>query len=227
MITEYYRKEHTTMAVVETLNYKVRNVSEDTPSEKSVSLKLSVIENNSKYLIHRAIVNQDNKKRQGNACTKTRSEVRAGGKKPWKQKGTGQARSGSKNSPLWNGGGVAFGPRPRSYERKINSKEWKLALQTALFNSNNKITIIENFVDKVETPNTKNFLNKLAKVINLEEKSLLILKEHNSNASLAVRNVAKLDILYSNTLNVKSILMAKNILITEDALQNIQKTYHD
>lgn len=215
------------MAVVETLNYKVRNVSEDTPSEKSVSLKLSVIENNSKYLIHRAIVNQDNKKRQGNACTKTRSEVRAGGKKPWKQKGTGQARSGSKNSPLWNGGGVAFGPRPRSYERKINSKEWKLALQTALFNSNNKITIIENFVDKVETPNTKNFLNKLAKVINLEEKSLLILKEHNSNASLAVRNVAKLDILYSNTLNVKSILMAKNILITEDALQNIQKTYHD
>lgn len=227
MITEYYRKEHTTMAVVETLNYKVRNVSEDTPSEKSVSLKLSVIENNSKYLIHRAIVNQDNKKRQGNACTKTRSEVRAGGKKPWKQKGTGQARSGSKNSPLWNGGGVAFGPRPRSYERKINSKEWKLALQTALFNSNNKITIIENFVDKVETPNTKNFLDKLAKVINLEEKSLLILKEHNSNASLAVRNVAKLDILYSNTLNVKSILMAKNILITEDALQNIQKTYHD
>jgi large subunit ribosomal protein L4 len=215
------------MAVVETLNYKVRNVSEDTPSEKSVSLKLSVIENNSKYLIHRAIVNQDNKKRQGNACTKTRSEVRAGGKKPWKQKGTGQARSGSKNSPLWNGGGVAFGPRPRSYERKINSKEWKLALQTALFNSNNKITIIENFVDKVETPNTKNFLDKLAKVINLEEKSLLILKEHNSNASLAVRNVAKLDILYSNTLNVKSILMAKNILITEDALQNIQKTYHD
>lgn len=217
------------MAVLETLNYKVRNVSEnkDKSSEKSVSLNLSVIENNSKYLIHRAIVNQDNKKRQGTACTKTRSEVRAGGKKPWKQKGTGQARAGSKNSPLWNGGGVAFGPKPRSYAKKINSKEWKLALQTALFTSNNKITVIENFIDGLEKPNTKNFLQKLTKFINLEDKNLLILREPNPNASLSIRNVAKLDILYSNTLNVKSILMAKNILITEDALQNIQKTYHD
>jgi large subunit ribosomal protein L4 len=217
------------MAVLETLNYKIRNVSEnnDTSSEKSVSLKLSVIENNSKYLIHRAIVNQDNKKRQGTACTKTRSEVRAGGKKPWKQKGTGQARSGSKNSPLWNGGGVAFGPRPRSYETKINSKEWKLALQTALFNSKDKITVIENFIDKLEKPNTKKLLEKLTKVTNLDDRNLLILKEPNSNACLSIRNVAKIDILYSNTLNVKSILMAKKIVITEDALQNIQKTYHD
>lgn len=217
------------MTVLETLHYKVKNVNEnkDTSSEKSISLELSVTENNSKYLIHRAIVNQDNKKRQGTASTKTRSEVRAGGKKPWKQKGTGQARSGSKNSPLWNGGGVAFGPKPRSYERKINSKEWKLALQTALFASNNKITIIENFVDDFKKPNTKKFLEKLTKFINLDDRNLLILKEPNSNASLSIRNVEKLNILYSNTLNVKSILMAKNILITEDALQNIQKTYHD
>lgn len=217
------------MTVLETLHYKVKNVNEnkDASSDKSVSLKLSVVENNSKYLIHRAVVNQDNKKRQGTACTKTRSEVRAGGKKPWKQKGTGQARSGSKNSPLWNGGGVAFGPRPRSYEGKINSKESKLALQTALFASNEKITIIENFVDEFKKPNTKKFLEKLTKFINLDDRNLLILKEPNSNASLSIRNVEKLNILYSNTLNVKSILMAKNILITEDALQNIQKTYHD
>lgn len=102
------------MAILETLTYPVKSIDGDLSSEKSVTFKLNVIKNNSKYLLHRAVVAQDSNSRQGTACTKTRSEVRAGGKKPWKQKGTGQARSGSKNSPLWAGGGVAFGPRPRS-----------------------------------------------------------------------------------------------------------------
>ena len=217
------------MAVLETLNYKVKTIGEgtNTLSEKSVSLKLNIIENNSKYLIHRAVVNQNNQSRQGTSCTKTRSEVRAGGKKPWKQKGTGQARAGSKNSPLWNGGGVAFGPKPRSYKTKLNAKEWKLALQTALFNSSNKITIVAEFMEGIDKPNTKKVLERLQRVADLQNRTLLVLKQPDMNTTLSLRNVGQLNILYSNTLNVKDILIAKNIIIAEDALDNIQKTYHD
>lgn len=215
------------MAVIETLNYKVNSLEKGGSLDKSVSLSLKVTDSNSKYILHRAVVAQDSQSRQGTACTKTRSEVRAGGKKPWKQKGTGQARSGSKNSPLWRGGGVAFGPRPRSYKKKINSKELKLALQTALYTSNSKITVIENFTENLNQPSTKDLLTKLENVVNTSDKTLLIIKEPNKNVSLSVRNVNNMSLLYSNTLNVKEILLAKKIVITQDALENIQKTYHD
>jgi large subunit ribosomal protein L4 len=215
------------MAIVETLTYTVKSIDGELSSEKSVALKLNVIKNNSKYLLHRAIVAQDSNGRQGTACTKTRSEVRAGGKKPWKQKGTGQARAGSKNSPLWNGGGVAFGPRPRSYKKKINAKEWKLALQTALFNCKAKITVIDQVVGTIERPNTKKVLESLNQFRTLQDKTLLIIKEANPNVTLSIRNVDKVNILYSNSLNVKDVLLATNIIITKDALENIQKTYHD
>lgn len=215
------------MAAIETTNYKVNSLGKGSSSDKSVSLELKVTPNNSKYILHRAVVTQDSQSRQGTACTKTRSEVRAGGKKPWKQKGTGQARSGSKNSPLWRGGGVAFGPRPRSYKKKINSKELKLAIQTALYTCNNKITVVENFTSEIQTPNTKSLLEKLKTVTDLNTKTLLVIKEPNKNISLSVRNVEKMNLLYSNTLNVKDLLIANNIIITEDALETIQKTYHE
>lgn len=215
------------MAVTEKLSYKINPLEKNESSEKSVSLTLKVTENNSKYLLHRAVVAQDSELRQGTACTKTRSEVRAGGKKPWKQKGTGQARSGSKNSPLWKGGGVAFGPRPRSYKKKINSKELKLALQTALYSCNDKIVIIEDLANLLDKPSTKTLLTKLENVINPSSKTLLVLNEPNKNITLSSRNVSNLILLYSNTLNVKDILLAKKIVITANALENIQKTYHD
>jgi large subunit ribosomal protein L4 len=215
------------MALIETLRYKVNHLDKDKSSDKSTSLSLKVTGTKSKYILHRAVVAQDSQARQGTACTKTRSEVRAGGKKPWKQKGTGQARSGSKNSPLWRGGGVAFGPRPRSYAKKINNKELKLALQTALYSCNDKITIVNDFTNTIENPNTRLLLTKLNKVVNLKEKTLLIIKEPNKNVSLSMRNVSNMSLLYSNTLNVKEILLANKIVITEDALENIQKTYHD
>jgi large subunit ribosomal protein L4 len=215
------------MAVTEKLSYKITPLEKNGSSEKSVSLTLKVNENNSKYLLHRAVVAQDSQLRQGTACTKTRSEVRAGGKKPWKQKGTGQARSGSKNSPLWKGGGVAFGPRPRSYKKKINSKELKLALQTALYSCNDKIVIIEEFANLLDKPSTKTLLTKLENVINPSSRTLLVLNEPNKNITLSSRNVSNLTLLYSNTLNVKDILLAKKIVITANALENIQKTYHD
>jgi|SaaInlV_125m_DNA_1040241.scaffolds.fasta_scaffold00413_36 large subunit ribosomal protein L4 len=215
------------MAVTEKLSYKITPLEKNGSSEKSVSLTVKVNENSSKYLLHRAVVAQDSQIRQGTACTKTRSEVRAGGKKPWKQKGTGQARSGSKNSPLWNGGGVAFGPKPRSYKKKINSKELKLAIQTALYSCNDKIIVVEDFASSLEKPNTKAFLTKLGDVIDSSSKTLVVINEPNKNVMLSSRNVNNLTLLYSNTLNVKDILLAKKIVITESALENIQKTYHD
>lgn len=214
------------MTVIETLNYKVNTLEKNELSEKSVSLSLKFSESNSKYILHRAVVAQDSQLRQGTACTKTRSEVRAGGKKPWKQKGTGQARAGSKNSPLWRGGGVAFGPRPRSYKKKINSKELKLALQTALYICSEKITVVKDFSNIIKSPNTKKLLTTLNNIVDTKNRTLLIINEPNKSISLSVRNVDTINLLYSNTLNVKEILLAKKIIITENALEGIQKTYH-
>lgn len=214
------------MAVLEKITYNLESVDKASSLNKEVSLELNITKDNSKYILHRAVVAQNSGFRQGNACTKTRSEVRAGGKKPWKQKGTGQARSGSKNSPLWKGGGVTFGPRPHSYKKKINNKEWKLALQTALYLSNKKIRVIEEFSNSVEICSTKNAMSKLKPFIT-KENNLLIVKNPTQKFILSIRNVANLKVLYSNALNVKDILQATNIIITEDALENIQNVYHD
>nr|BDA98887.1 ribosomal protein L4 [Chroomonas debatzensis] len=215
------------MAVTEKLEYKITTLDGVSSSNKEVSIALNIPQKNPKYLLHRAVVIQDNNARQGNASTKTRSEVRAGGKKPWKQKGTGQARSGSKNSPLWNGGGVAFGPKPRSYRKKINNKEWRLALQTALYTSKNKITIVEDFTKDVQDINTQKFVKKLGNILNIKTKTVLIIKENNPTITLSVRNLKDLTLLTSNALNIKDILGATNIIITSGALENIEKIYHD
>jgi large subunit ribosomal protein L4 len=215
------------MAALEKITYKLESCDKTNSLNKEVSLSLKISEHNSKYLLHRAVTAQDSGLRKGNACTKTRSEVRAGGKKPWKQKGTGQARSGSKNSPLWNGGGVTFGPKPHSYKKKINHKEWRLALQTALYLSNKKIKVVENFVPSLDKSSTKDILKKLNNFMSTNDNNLLIAKMPDQNLFLSTRNIANLKVLYSNTLNIKDILRATNIIITEDALENIQNIYHE
>jgi large subunit ribosomal protein L4 len=215
------------MAVSEKITYKLESFDKASLLNKESSLLLKVNLENSKYILHRAVIAQESAFRKGNACTKTRSEVRAGGKKPWKQKGTGQARSGSKNSPLWKGGGVTFGPKPHSYKKKINHKEWRVALQTALYLSNKKIRVIDNFVNSLELSSTKELAKKLSAFTNLKDNNLLITKTPNQKLFLSTRNIANLKVLYSNTLNVKDILHANNIIITEDALENIQNIYHD
>ena len=111
------------MTLTKQLTYEVRDLNGAIKPNQSISLALKINESRPKYLIHRILILQDANRRQGTASCKTRSEVRGGGRKPWKQKGTGQARSGSSNSPLWNGGGVTFGPKPRDYYKKINIKE--------------------------------------------------------------------------------------------------------
>jgi large subunit ribosomal protein L4 len=212
------------MALITTLNYKLRTSVDDPASNEPKSLELKVATSNPKYLIHRATVTQDALRRQGTASCKTRSEVRGGGKKPWKQKGTGRARSGSSNSPLWRGGGVTFGPKPRLYNKKINDKEKQLALSTALYNSSNKLIIIKDSLDTLTKPSTKEVLNILEKLtpINKGNKTLLIVNTNNKNLLLSVRNIANLQLLYPTTLNLRELLLAKSVIITESALLNIR-----
>ena len=118
-------------------------------------LELKVLEKSGNFLIHRDILRHQISQKQGTVSTKTRSEVRGGGCKPWRQKGTGRARAGSNRSPLWKGGGVIFGPKPRKAILKLNKKERKLALQTLLYNKRNNISIIENLETSINSAKTK------------------------------------------------------------------------
>lgn len=214
------------MASKQTLKYKVHNLTGVTTSETSINL--NVQENNPKYLLHRAVVIQNNNARQGTSSSKTRSEVRGGGKKPWKQKGTGNARSGSSNSPLWKGGGVSFGPKPRSYAKKINSKEWRLSLTTAIQSSFEKTIVVEDFTTELRNCKTKEavkYLSQLLNTLDLSEKILIILSDVNQNVNLSLRNIKNITVLRSNTLNVKDILLANKIIVTDTALKNIQEVY--
>nr|BDA97771.1 ribosomal protein L4 [Rhodomonas sp. NIES-698] len=216
------------MASKQTLNYKVHALTGELSSEASITLNIQ--DKNPKYLLHRAIVAQNNASRQGTSSSKTRSEVRGGGKKPWKQKGTGNARSGSSNSPLWKGGGVSFGPQPRTYSKKINTKEWRLALSTAIKSKFETTFVVEDFSESINIPNTKDIKEILSKVtndVNTSNRVLVILSEVDDNINLSLRNISNITLLRSNTLNVKDILLASKIIITDKALKNIQEVYSD
>lgn len=216
------------MASKQTLNYKVHSLTGEMASETSITLSIQDI--NPKYLLHRAVVAQNNAARQGTASCKTRSEVRGGGKKPWKQKGTGNARSGSSNSPLWKGGGVAFGPKPRSYATKINTKEWRLALNTAIKSRFDNTIVVEDFTNSLDSPKTKKIVDIMNKITNLADPSnriVVILSEINENVNLSLRNLSNVTVLRSNTLNLRDILLANKIIVTEKALKNIQEVYSD
>ena len=112
--------------------------------ESNYELKLNILETSGNYLLHKDLLRHYNSQRQGTLSTKTRSEIRGGGSKPWRQKGTGRARAGSNRSPLWKGGGIIFGPKPKKVILKLNKKERRLALQTLLYNKKNTILVIEN-----------------------------------------------------------------------------------
>lgn len=214
------------MTVNKQLSYDVRDSHGTKNSNTSISISFRVNDSAPKYLIHKAVVIQDRNRRQGTASCKTRSEVRGGGRKPWKQKGTGQARSGSSNSPLWNGGGVTFGPKPRLYSKKINIKERQLALSTALYHSMHKVIVVENSFNSSNTPKTKSFISRLENIVPKESnsRSLVIVHETNNNLSLSVRNIPSVQLLYANTVNLRDLLLAKHILITEKALTHITQS---
>jgi len=194
----------------------------------SQELTLTVLDESGNYLIHKDFLRHSNSQRQGTVSTKTRSEVRGGGRKPWQQKGTGRARAGSNRSPLWKGGGVIFGPKPKSISLKLNKKERRLALQTLLYNKKNNILIIENLETKLQDTKTKNFLKICDNcTINLEQKVLIIVSKKTIPLKLATQNIQNVELILASNLNTFSLLKAKQIILTPLAINEIKEIYCD
>jgi large subunit ribosomal protein L4 len=189
-------------------------------------LKLNVLEMSGNYLLHKDLLRHYSSQKQGTTSTKTRSEVRGGGRKPWRQKGTGRARAGSNRSPLWKGGGVIFGPKPKQSILKLNKKERKLALQTLLYSKRNDILVLEDLESSVTEIGTKKFLKICTDCnINLDQKILVIVSEKTVPLKLSTQNIKNVELISASNLNTFSLLKAKQILLTSSALKNIKEIY--
>lgn len=205
----------------------VRNWQGESVGQATLDLKVASPENAS-HIVHRAVVRQLANARQGTACTKTRAEVRGGGRKPWRQKGTGRARAGSIRSPLWRGGGVIFGPKPRDYSQKMNRKERQLALRTAFQSRAEDLIVVEDFADQFSRPKTKDLVSAMTRWgVEPDSKVLLVLSEKQPNIYLSGRNIPRLRMCLSDSLNVYDVLAADRIVTTAAALAKIQEVYGD
>jgi len=203
----------------------VKNWQGEEVGQATLNLRVAK-EESAAHVVHRSLRLQMANNRQGTASTKTRSEVRGGGRKPWRQKGTGRARAGSIRSPLWRGGGVIFGPKPRDYSHKMNRKEKRLALSTAFQSRSEDLTVIEDFGEQFTKPKTKELMQAIARWgVDTEAKILLVLPEKQENVYLSGRNVAKLKIILANNLNIYDILAADKIIATATAIAKIQEVY--
>ena len=175
------------------------------------------------HLVHMAVVNQLANNRQGTQKAKTRSEVSGGGRKPWRQKGTGHARQGSTRAPQWTGGGVVFAPTPRDYSFKLNKKERRAALKSALTSrvEEKKFIVVDeiNF-DEIKTKKFQDVLNNLS-----VSKALVVLEDGNKNAELSARNIADVKTAKTNTINVYDILKYNTVIATKAAVQAIEEVY--
>ena len=176
------------------------------------------------HLVHMAVVQQLANNRQGTQKAKTRSEVSGGGRKPWRQKGTGHARQGSTRSPQWTGGGVVFAPTPRDYSFKLNRKEKRAALKSALTDkvqSNKLIVIDELKFDEIKTKSFKNVLDNLK----INNKSLVVLNEKDEKVVLSAKNIPTVKTALTNTINVYDILNAQTVVLTKEAVKTIEEVY--
>lgn len=215
------------MTVQKFVTYNSRDINGQ-ELEDEQKLELKVLENSGNYVLHRDLLRHRISLRQGTVSTKTKSEVSGGGRKPWRQKGTGRARAGSNRSPLWRGGGVIFGPKPRQISLKLNKKEKNLALQTLLYNKRNNISIIENLENSIDITKTKTFVTICKNCgINLNEKVLLIVSKKSEHLKLATRNLKMLELINASSLNTLSLLKAKQILLTPLAVKDIKEIYCD
>ena len=175
------------------------------------------------HLVHMAVVSQLANNRQGTQKAKTRSEVSGGGRKPWRQKGTGHARQGSTRAPQWTGGGVVFAPVPRDYSFKMNKREKRAALKSALTSrvEENKFIVIDEI--NFEEAKTKNFANIL-KSLDVS-KALVVLEDYNKNAELSARNIADIKTAKTNTINVYDILKYNTVITTKAVVAKIEEVY--
>ena len=175
------------------------------------------------HLVHMAVLQQLANKRQGTQKAKTRSEVRGGGRKPWRQKGTGHARQGSTRSPQWTGGGVVFAPKPRDYSFKMNKKEKRIALLSALSSkvADNKIVVLDAFnLDEVKT-------KKFAEVMsNLKvDKALVVIEGENKNVVLSERNIPTVKVSATNEINTYDVLKYETLVVTKAAVEKLEEVY--
>ena len=175
------------------------------------------------HLVHMAVVSQLANNRQGTQSAKTRSEVSGGGRKPWRQKGTGHARQGSTRAPQWTGGGIVFAPKPRDYSFKMNKKEKKIALLSALTSkvADNKIVVLDEFkLDEIKTKKFAEVMNNL-KV----SKALVVLEGENKNVVLSGRNIPTVKVSATNEINTYDVLKYDTLVVTKAAVEKLQEVY--
>ena len=175
------------------------------------------------HLVHMAVVNQLANNRQGTQKAKTRSEVRGGGRKPWRQKGTGHARQGSTRAPQWTGGGIVFAPKPRDYSFKMNKKEKNLALKSVLTSkvAEDKLIVLDSIsFDEIKTKKMVAVLNNLK-----ADKALVVLNDNDKNVILSAKNIPDVKTALTNTINVYDILKYDKLIVTKDAVATIEEVY--
>lgn len=175
-------------------------------------------------VVHTVLVNYLANQRQGTQSTKTRAEVRGGGKKPWRQKGTGRARQGSIRAPQWIKGGIALGPKPRSYKYSVNKKERRLALKSVLSSKviENQLVVVDTLpLKEIKTKSMVNALNNLK----VEGKTLIVLPEKNENVQKSARNIENVKTTLVNTINVYDLLKYNKLVLTLDAVKKIEEVY--
>ena len=201
------------LSVLNTKGEKVKDIT--------LSKEIWGIEPNDAVL-YDAITLSRNSLRQGTADTKTRSEVSGGGKKPWRQKGTGRARQGSTRAPHWIKGGIVFGPHPRNYDKKMNRKERRLALKSALAykNIDKELIVVDNFnLENAKTKDAKQALENLK----VSKNVLIVVNELDDNIILATRNLKNVNLLQANEINTLDIVAADNMIVTVDAVKTIEE----
>ena len=209
------------------VNCVVRDWQGKEAGKASLDLKVAK-ETTANALVHRAIVRQLANARQGTASTLTRAEVAGGGRKPYKQKGTGRARQGSIRTPLRPGGGVVFGPKPRSYTLGMNRKERRLALRTALMSRGADLVVVKGFAEGLTAPKTKEILSGLGRLGIAEgTKVLLVLDTPSDVVRLSVRNLEKVKLIAADQLNVFDLRHASSLVVSDEALAKIQEVYGD
>ena len=206
------------MAKIEVINVEGKKVKELTLNDSVFGIEPNM------NVVHSVVLNYLANQRQGTQNTKTRAEVAGGGRKPWRQKGTGRARQGSIRAPQWIKGGIALGPKPRSYKYKINKKERALAVRSVLSAklAENELVVVDQFgLNEIKTAKFANILNN----IKVEGKSLVVIPENDVNVQKSARNIKGVKTTIVDTMTVYDILNAKSLVMTEDAIKKIEEVY--
>ena len=208
-------------------NCVVRDWQGKETGKASIDLKVAK-ETTAVDLMHRAVLRQQAHSRQGTASTLTRAEVRGGGRKPYKQKGTGRARQGSIRTPLRPGGGIVFGPKPRTYNLAMNRKERRLALRTALMARIDDVIVVKDFGADLKAPKTREVVDALGRLgVAADAKVLIVLTAPSEVVRRSVRNLEKVKLITADQLNVFDLLHANALVLSEEALATIQEVYGD